>query len=259
MEMLLERIARVKLDKAKAKENDAVLGRLDADTALRMCTTLVNMLRSRGYQLSSEAEALVSKPSLALAALTGRADGAKVATPKASSSIRIVTAKTVPGLAHPDVFVYRWFFSSAKNSETMGVEAIRTYVALLGKAPAGQAGPRRLIIIYPREISSSCVKEQGQLARENGLIIELHPLCFFNRDITTHSLYRPHRALSAEEKAKLYEMFCVSDDSKMPALLTSDPVCRYFAFPVGTVVEILRSDGRQVATLYWRVVRVPSS
>jgi DNA-directed RNA polymerases I, II, and III subunit RPABC1 len=55
-----------------------------------------------------------------------------------------------------------------------------------------------------------------------------------------HRLMPKHTALSQEESAKLIDTY---GKQNLPILLSSDPVCRYYAFPVGSVVEIERLNG----------------
>jgi DNA-directed RNA polymerases I, II, and III subunit RPABC1 len=55
-----------------------------------------------------------------------------------------------------------------------------------------------------------------------------------------HRLMPKHTALSPEESLKLIETY---GKQNLPVLLSSDPVCRYYAFPVGSVVEIERLNG----------------
>jgi DNA-directed RNA polymerase subunit H (RpoH/RPB5) len=55
-----------------------------------------------------------------------------------------------------------------------------------------------------------------------------------------HRLMPQHRSLPPEESTRLIETY---GKQNLPVLLSTDPVCRYYAFPIGSVVEIERLNG----------------
>ena len=64
--------------------------------------------------------------------------------------------------------------------------------------------------------------------------IEVFDQTFFDRNITQHCLFVPHRVV-ARVPAR------VVDEERLPRLLQSDPVVRFFGWPTGTLVEIDRT------------------
>lgn len=86
---------------------------------------------------------------------------------------------------------------------------------------------------------------------------------FFNarelmHNVTTHSLVPKHEALSAAEVADVRAQYNMLD-SKWPKLLTTDPVVRYYNWPVGTIVRIRRTGISENEQIFYRqVVHTPS-
>lgn len=80
--------------------------------------------------------------------------------------------------------------------------------------------------------------------------IEVKSLSSLFINISKHRLVPRHRILNETEvQALLKSLFTTKD--KLPRILLTDPVCRYYDFPIGSIIEIMRPD------LYYRVV-VPS-
>lgn len=55
-----------------------------------------------------------------------------------------------------------------------------------------------------------------------------------------HRFMPTHRLLPAAEGVALIETY---GKQNLPVLLSTDPMCRYYAFPIGSVVEIERLNG----------------
>ena len=72
-------------------------------------------------------------------------------------------------------------------------------------------------------------------------------------NITKFDIVPPHTLLGEEEAASLAKQFHVKSDKDWPKLLRSDPVCRYYDFPVGGLVKVDRSFGH-AAHVYYRMV-----
>tara|TARA_Y100001972_G_scaffold74336_1_gene90388 strand:+ start:497 stop:1093 length:597 start_codon:yes stop_codon:yes gene_type:complete len=72
-------------------------------------------------------------------------------------------------------------------------------------------------------------------------------------DITEHALVPLHRQLSANETRDLLHKLNTPVD-KLPRLLDSDPVCRFYNFPLGAVIAIERRNGAQQGQVYYRRV-----
>eukprot|EP00965_Chrysotila_dentata_P227797 6196231-Pleurochrysis_carterae.AAC.2 len=74
-------------------------------------------------------------------------------------------------------------------------------------------------------------------------------------NVTKHCLVPRHRQLSETEKDELIRKYSLVDYKvQLPRLYTSDVVCRYFAFDVGSIVQIQRPSGKRHFIPYYRVV-----
>ena len=67
-------------------------------------------------------------------------------------------------------------------------------------------------------------------------------------NVSRHRLVPPHRLLVPSEEAELLRVFCCSKE-KIPSILVTDPVVRYYNFPIGSLIEI-----RRPALYYRRVI-----
>ena len=72
-------------------------------------------------------------------------------------------------------------------------------------------------------------------------------------NITKNSLVPKHEAVPAEDVPHIKEKFCVLDE-QWPAILSTDPVARWFAWPLGTIVRIHRTGLTQDTHVFYRKV-----
>lgn len=74
-------------------------------------------------------------------------------------------------------------------------------------------------------------------------------------NVTKHSIVPKHTALTTEETEQVKKMH---PGGKFPSLFTTDPVCKYYNWPVGTLVRIERKFGQaQEPRSYYRIVTLP--
>lgn len=62
-------------------------------------------------------------------------------------------------------------------------------------------------------------------------------------DIIEHRMVPPHRLVSdPKERAEILKGYSIDEDTlhKLPSITTEDAVCRYYAFPEGSLIEIIR-------------------
>lgn len=75
---------------------------------------------------------------------------------------------------------------------------------------------------------------------------------FHNR--THHVLYMPHRALLPNEEKTILDKFCCKK-ANLPSIRVTDPIVRYFNWPVGKIIEIqCKTSGVVEPSVYYRVV-----
>lgn len=126
------------------------------------------------------------------------------------------------------------FFSSQRGSSLtlfyctlpkLNVDMLKIYIALLEERDV-----RHAIVIYKDAVTSSCRKVIESMTT---FLFETFSFAEMQYDITTHCLYVPHaKVIPRPQQTKGY-----------PILLKSDPICRYFAFERGDVIEVTRHSG----------------
>lgn len=91
------------------------------------------------------------------------------------------------------------------------------------------------IMLYKNNITPSAKKIITSLC---DIEVELFCMNELQYNITKHRYYRPHIELSKEESKEFKKKFGV----KIPILLKSDPVCRYYNFDKDSIIKITRKD-----------------
>lgn len=91
------------------------------------------------------------------------------------------------------------------------------------------------IIVYKVSTTSQARKIISNLFN---IKIELFSLQELQFDITTHRYYRPHIKLNEDEKKDFLSNF----GGKIPFLLKTDPIVRYFNFEKGDIIKVIRKD-----------------
>ena len=93
---------------------------------------------------------------------------------------------------------------------------------------------KKCIIVYKETITSSAKKTLELLSSDIELFIEEE----LKYNITKHYLVPKHIRLPEKEKKQLKEKF----GKKMPVLLKSDPISRYYNYKKGDTIKILRDN-----------------
>ena len=94
---------------------------------------------------------------------------------------------------------------------------------------------KHCIIIYNNNITSSAKRIITNIV---DIVFELFSVKELQFDITQHRYYRPHRALNNQE----YNEFTKNTGHNIPVLQKTDPICRYFNFERGSIIEVTRKD-----------------
>lgn len=135
------------------------------------------------------------------------------------------------------------------DESKVGVKSIRKL-----REDASSAGVRHLIFCCPDGLTSFATKELRDAAgSSNKVSVEVFKKSELSFCIVRHSLVPPHRALTSAEKKELLG-FLGCKASALPKLKDSDPVAKYFRFPIGTVVRIDRRIGDLESEPYFRLV-----
>lgn len=122
------------------------------------------------------------------------------------------------------------------NDEKLSIQGIKDYMSIMNRE-----GYNRCIIIYRDSVTSSAKK-----SLEN-LDIELFSLQELQLDITQHRLVPKHERATKEEKEQLEKSF----KGRLPTLLHTDPISRFYYFQRGEYIRITRKDG----SVMYRIVK----
>jgi len=122
------------------------------------------------------------------------------------------------------------------NEKKLSIQGIKDYMSVMNKEDYN-----RCIIVFRDSATSSAKK-----SLEN-MDIELFSLNELQLDITEHRLVPKHELVTKEEKEMLDKKY----KGRLPTILHTDPISRYYFFQRGEYVRITRKDG----TIMYRVVK----
>lgn len=122
------------------------------------------------------------------------------------------------------------------NEDKLSIQGIKDYMSIMNKE-----GYNRCIIIYRDSVTSSAKKSLDNLD------IELFSLQELQLDITEHRLVPKHERTTKEEKEDLEKSY----KGRLPILLHTDPISRYYYFQRGDYIRITRKDG----SIMYRLVK----
>jgi DNA-directed RNA polymerase I, II, and III subunit RPABC1 len=124
------------------------------------------------------------------------------------------------------------------DDDKLNIQGIKDKISIMNKE-----GANRCIIIYKSNVTSSAKKSLETLEYE----FELFALHELQLNITRHRLVPRHSKVLLSEKEELDKKY----KGKLPALLHTDPVSRYYSYKKGDYIRITRKDG----TIMYRVVK----
>jgi len=96
------------------------------------------------------------------------------------------------------------------------------------------------MIIHEGEPTSSAKKTVAHLDGTGKIRVALFSQDYFLFNLMDHRLVRPHVRLKREESLQMKKTYGAD---KLPVILTSDPVSRYFNFRPGEIISITRKGG----------------
>ena len=124
------------------------------------------------------------------------------------------------------------------DEDKLNIQGIKDRMLIMNKE-----GAIRCIIVYRSSVTSSAKKSLETLEYE----YELFGLHELQLNITKHRLVPRHSKVSLSEKEELDKNY----KGKLPFLLQSDAICRYYTFKKGEYVRITRKDG----SIIYRIVK----
>lgn len=127
--------------------------------------------------------------------------------------------------------------------QKINMSEIRNKIAILWemKIPHG-------IVVYEEGKENSNVNSIVATTVETGMNIELFQADDLQYNPIKHILVPKHEGLSAKESKEFRDTYGAQ---KLPIILKTDPICRFFDFKKGSVVKITRRDGH----VCYRIVR----
>ena len=193
---------------------------------LRCCRNLDELLRDRGWQSvqwSATAETLYNQFCRAKAQVVLLAT---VTQPTEQLAVRCrETASMVSTCAEMTLLVYMCLSRNFTSPAAQNIELLRH-------------GSSHVMVLFQDKITA--------LRKDNS--IEVKPMNALYINPPQHRLVPRHRLLEpAEEEALLERLMCVRE--KLPVIFVTDPVVRYYDFPLNRIIEILRPSP------YYRCIR----
>lgn len=135
------------------------------------------------------------------------------------------------------------------DESKVGVKSIRRL-----KDEAARHGSKHILFVCPDGLTPFATKELKEDANKaSPVTIEVFRKPELAFCVAKHSLVPAHRLLGTQERRDLLEHLGCKV-SALPKLKDSDPVARYFRFPVGSVVRIDRKIGNLESEPYFRLV-----
>lgn len=137
--------------------------------------------------------------------------------------------------------------SYVTNETKVGVKSLRKL-----REECRRNGSKHLILLCPDGLTPFATKEIDLLDKDE-LDIEVFRKYELSFCVMRHCLVPPHTALSPAEKKELLATLG-SNASCLPKIKQTDPVAKYYHYPLGTVVCIRRHIGTLEEETYYRLV-----
>lgn len=104
-----------------------------------------------------------------------------------------------------------------------------------------EEGDELIIIVKDKLTNDASLYEIFETyLKTNNIFIQLFWLDTLIINITKHELVPKHRVLDKDETTQLLQKFNLKDLSKIPVIIKSDPVAKFYGMRRGDVVEITR-------------------
>jgi len=130
-------------------------------------------------------------------------------------------------------------------TKKVGVPTIRQYIREMHDNEVNNA-----IIIVQDAVTAFAKKEFSAIKNFN---IEYFKKNELKIDITEHVLVPRHVLISEADKKELFKIYKIKGD-KLPKILSSDPISRYYGAKRGQVFKIYRNSESSGQTINYRIV-----
>ncbi len=135
------------------------------------------------------------------------------------------------------------FFPSGDNK--VGVSPVRQYIKDM------QANDVKKALIIVKDEITAFAKQKFNTTE--GIEIDYFKEDRLLIDITEHELVPKHELLEPDEKRELLEIYNIKED-KLPRILLSDPISKYFGAKKGDVFKITRKSETTGKYVIYRLV-----
>lgn len=136
----------------------------------------------------------------------------------------------------------------------IGIEQARKYEQTLASLADGKQNYCGILVYDDKQTSITSVSK-ANLKKSKKHPVELFTSDELYRNITRHALYSDHYCLSAQETAQVLDKYdCTLDN--FGSIRTSDPVAKYFAWPVNSLIKTVLNIGNGQKYERYCVVRL---
>jgi len=148
--------------------------------------------------------------------------------------------------AKSEVYTFVWLLM---RSEKLGIGHLRAVVSTSDRESPDVA--HHCIVVTDGVVTPSA----RRASRTDEGMPEIFTLDELRTNRVRHAMQPAFRALSLPELEGVKRSHHVASETSFPVMFRSDYVARYYAWPVGTVVECTRSYGGAFQKTYRRVVK----
>lgn len=129
------------------------------------------------------------------------------------------------------------------SEQKIGVGGIKERIGILQSLAM-----HACIIVYGNSVTSMAAQMVKKIP---DVSVELFSEAELQYNVTKHRLVPKHERLTPRER----ENFLAAYGSKIPVLLTSDPVARFYKFNAGDIVRVIRSRASSDSYITYRIVQ----
>ena len=125
-----------------------------------------------------------------------------------------------------------FLFVIFSHQPNLNIDGIKKYIALLNTLSFNH-----MIIIYNKSITSASKKIIKHITAQdiNIEVFQSDKLV----DISAHRLFHPHEKITGDEEKEIRQRY----GSKLPKILTSDAIVRWYGFKKDDILRITRKTG----------------
>ena len=129
------------------------------------------------------------------------------------------------------------------NKDRLNISSVKECIIIFGTHDINIG-----ILLYSGDPTSSAKKTLANLEGSGRIKVATFPISNFRFCLTDHKLVFPHHRVKRDVSQQLKKKYGAD---KLPIILSSDPVAKYYNFRSGEIIAITRRD----KTISYRIVR----